>query len=138
MHNTLTQAGTTEAWEQKMDALMAECPDKLRRQEWLQRWLQRQRQEWLQRQRQEWLQRNAGIASVQTSSPSEISAILTCDKCSTQFTGGSRETNLSRHKNQCLQGKVYPCKVPECSKVYRRNDARLKHYNTKHPERWNI
>jgi hypothetical protein len=105
-----------------MDALMAECPDKLRCQERLQRWLQR----------------NAGIASVQTNSHSELPAFLTCDQCSTRFTGGNRSTNFSRLKKQCKHGKAYPCKVPECSKVYRRNDTRVKHYNKNHLERGNF
>lgn len=61
--------------------------------------------------------------------------ILTCPHtgCNATFTGNYRKSNRSRHErlNHRASG-LYPCQDEHCSKVFRRPDARLKHYRRHH------
>jgi uncharacterized Zn-finger protein len=58
------------------------------------------------------------------------------------FTGKYRRGNLQRHmrlkhpKGQSADKneKEYSCEARGCSNVFKRQDARLKHIRTKHPE----
>jgi uncharacterized Zn-finger protein len=68
--------------------------------------------------------------------------VLFClhDDCPTEFKGKYQRGNLQRHmrlKHGKIQGreeKEYPCEASNCSKIYMRQDARLKHYRKKHPQ----
>lgn len=59
--------------------------------------------------------------------------ICTVVGCPAQFHGEYRQSNLARHSRlrHTSGGKVYPCE--DCDKIFRRQDARLKHYRRKHP-----
>ncbi|ORX93465.1 hypothetical protein BCR34DRAFT_608561 [Clohesyomyces aquaticus] len=63
-----------------------------------------------------------------------------CEDCDRWFEGKYRNSSLNRHRkiahgNATGGAKVFPCQEEGCEKVYGRNDARLKHYRSKHPQR---
>ncbi|KAI4641656.1 hypothetical protein J4E93_007754 [Alternaria ventricosa] len=63
---------------------------------------------------------------------------LYCDRqgCTASFTGTYRKGNLVRHKRQRhdIGGVIpYECEDLTCDKVFKRQDARLKHYRKYHP-----
>lgn len=71
--------------------------------------------------------------------PDELPDVLECtfEGCHTQFTGDYRKGNLARHKRQ-RHGRhgsavQVPCEVHGCGRVFKRKDARLKHYRKHHP-----
>ncbi|KAF2002950.1 hypothetical protein P154DRAFT_573760 [Amniculicola lignicola CBS 123094] len=73
------------------------------------------------------------------SSVQETSDTLTCriEGCGAQFTGNHRKGNLARHRRtQHGRGDhspvVFDCEG--CTRMFRRKDARLKHYRTHHIE----
>jgi hypothetical protein len=60
-----------------------------------------------------------------------------CPQCSERFTGTYKRGNLARHMKHTHGGEggsSYPCTAKECSKVFKRADARLKHARKQHPE----
>ncbi|KAF1840995.1 uncharacterized protein K460DRAFT_410388 [Cucurbitaria berberidis CBS 394.84] len=69
---------------------------------------------------------------------SNLAEVLGCEMCDATFTGEYRRGNRQRHwrlKHGQAQGqeeRIYPCEADGCSKVYKRQDARLKHYRKKH------
>jgi uncharacterized C2H2 Zn-finger protein len=61
---------------------------------------------------------------------------LRCPTCHASFNGTYRRGNLSRHirqKHGLIPTRPYVCEEDGCSKVYYRQDARLKHYRKQHP-----
>jgi hypothetical protein len=76
--------------------------------------------------------------------PNNVARGLYCqhDGCGLKFTGTHRRGTLHRHirlKHMSKQGspaqeKRYPCEGQDCDKDFKRQDARLKHYRSKHPE----
>jgi len=84
-------------------------------------------------------QRASIIPSSPTPSITSVSSILTpdplhCALCSASFTGDYRKGNLSRHMRlkHGDDDRKYNCEG--CRKVFKRQDARLKHYRKHHPE----
>jgi hypothetical protein len=77
------------------------------------------------------------ISDVQSLLPptSDTPDILRCPSCDVSFVGTYRRGNLSRHIRQKHQSTPTPyvCEADGCHKAYYRQDARLKHYRTKHP-----
>jgi hypothetical protein len=62
---------------------------------------------------------------------------ISCAHCNQNFTGTYRNGNLARHVRQKHAGayrSLYECTAQGCSKVFQRQDARLKHARKKHPE----
>jgi hypothetical protein len=60
---------------------------------------------------------------------------IPCSQCGQIFTGEYRTGNLGRHtrqKHPITDRSLYQCKG--CSKVFQRQDARLKHTRKRHPE----
>jgi uncharacterized Zn-finger protein len=58
------------------------------------------------------------------------------DNCSAVFTGQYRNGNLNRHRRLKHRGEdtaVYRCIAEHCSRIFLRQDARLKHYRRHHP-----
>jgi uncharacterized Zn-finger protein len=54
--------------------------------------------------------------------------------CTTIFRGRYRKGNLARHKRHYHSGpRVYICEDEGCDRVFRRQDARIKHYRKYHP-----
>jgi len=54
--------------------------------------------------------------------------------CNAIFRGLYARGNLARHKRLYHNGpRVYVCEDEECDRVFRRQDARLKHYRKHHP-----
>jgi hypothetical protein len=56
-----------------------------------------------------------------------------CGTCDTTFTGSYRKGNFQRHVRLVHGDRDFPCQEPGCPKTYKRQDARLKHYRSKHP-----
>ncbi|KAJ4985711.1 hypothetical protein SVAN01_08798 [Stagonosporopsis vannaccii] len=56
-------------------------------------------------------------------------------ECGAKFTGRYGKGNLGRHRRHKHGGQVVAlsCEDENCSKVFRRQDARLKHYHNNHP-----
>lgn len=59
--------------------------------------------------------------------------------CFRKFTGTHRRGTMHRHMRLKHGGQVkgeknYPCKGFNCTKTFKRQDARLKHHRSKHPE----
>jgi len=62
---------------------------------------------------------------------------IPCGYCSQEFTGKYRQGNLTRHVQQKhveANGGPYTCLAEGCFSVFKRQDARLKHARSKHPE----
>ncbi|KAF2123534.1 hypothetical protein P153DRAFT_161831 [Dothidotthia symphoricarpi CBS 119687] len=62
---------------------------------------------------------------------------IQCGQCDVRFTGKYRRGNLARHvrhKHSESRGGPYTCSANGCSKVYRRQDAKLKHERQRHAE----
>jgi hypothetical protein len=80
----------------------------------------------------------AAVAS--NTSSAEVDAdhnVLTCRQCGQMFTGTYRSGNCRRHiqnKHTGADSNVYKCGAPGCFKIYQRQDARLKHMRSRHPE----
>jgi hypothetical protein len=78
--------------------------------------------------------------STSQTKPSFDPQVLFCsyDGCSKKFSGRFRRGTLSRHirlkHSQGQEERVYLCEVDGCSKVYLRQDARLKHYRKRHAD----
>ena len=55
---------------------------------------------------------------------------------STQFTGKYRRGNYQRHMRlkHGREVRLYPCAVWGCENIFKRQDARLKHYRIRHPD----
>lgn len=72
------------------------------------------------------------------------SEVLYCSVigCTKEFRGKNRRGSRSRHlRLKHLDGqeeRAYHCEVPGCSKVYCRQDARLKHYRKRHGDVMNV
>jgi hypothetical protein len=76
--------------------------------------------------------------------PMDVPDILYCKRegCTLKFTGIHRRGTLHRHvrlkhmtgQTSVKQEKTYPCRVESCDKAFKRQDARLKHCRSKHPE----
>lgn len=61
--------------------------------------------------------------------------ILSCTQCDQTFTGTYRSGNCARHvRLKHTRADLYECDAPDCFKVYQRQDARLKHMRSRHPE----
>jgi hypothetical protein len=58
---------------------------------------------------------------------------LRCEDCGAHFSGTYRRGNLGRHRRQKHASTDYPCESDSCERVFKRQDARLKHYRKKHP-----
>jgi hypothetical protein len=69
--------------------------------------------------------------------PSTVPDVLLCSEngCPKIFTGSYRSRNKSRHMRlkHGHSEKSYPCESKECSKTFKRQDARLKHHRSQHP-----
>ncbi|KAH6615298.1 hypothetical protein C7974DRAFT_62605 [Boeremia exigua] len=74
--------------------------------------------------------RRASLSSTSVAS----NDVLYCSDCPRQFTGKWKKTNLARHDRSKHQngGRTYPCKAAGCISVFKRSDARLKHYRKRH------
>ena len=61
---------------------------------------------------------------------------LWCPSCPATFEGLHRKGNLGRHRRMKHRGDpiVFACEEPSCDRVFKRSDARLKHYRRWHPE----
>lgn len=60
-----------------------------------------------------------------------------CDRCGIAFTGKYRQGNLARHvrlKHNDGKGSLYLCNAEGCSRVFQRQDARLKHERSRRPD----
>ncbi|KAH7080298.1 hypothetical protein BKA63DRAFT_240427 [Paraphoma chrysanthemicola] len=66
---------------------------------------------------------------------SDTPADLLCPDCSQKFVGEYRRGNLLRHMRSSHSGlsREYHCEAEGCERVFKRQDARLKHYRNKHP-----
>jgi hypothetical protein len=60
---------------------------------------------------------------------------VSCEVCGLVFTGEYNRGSLARHRRQKHgeQEQAYSCADEECERVFKRQDARLKHYRRKHP-----
>lgn len=66
-----------------------------------------------------------------------IHAEIYCNEkdCTAVFSGIHRKGNLARHKRLKHKGyQVYFCEDSSCDRVFKRLDARLKHYRRWHPD----
>lgn len=59
---------------------------------------------------------------------------VVCGICGKSFCGDYRKGNLARHRRQKHgeEEQSYPCEESYCSRVFKRQDARLKHYRKQH------
>lgn len=78
---------------------------------------------------------------VPSPTPSELPDILECTfpGCEARFTGEYRRGNRHRHQRQRHGGRdgspiTISCGVQDCRRVFKRKDARLKHYRRHHPQ----
>ncbi|KAH4817444.1 hypothetical protein HBH61_049590 [Parastagonospora nodorum] len=61
--------------------------------------------------------------------------VLSCTQCDQTFTGAYRSGNCARHvRLKHIRADLYECDASNCFKVYQRQDARLKHMRSRHPE----
>ncbi|KAF2632222.1 hypothetical protein BU25DRAFT_417948 [Macroventuria anomochaeta] len=77
------------------------------------------------------------ITSPRVPTSPSIPPTLYCNEvnCAAEFNGIYRQGNIARHKRLLHQGHAgYMCEVQSCSRNFRRQDARLKHYRKHHPE----
>jgi hypothetical protein len=75
-------------------------------------------------------------SSVATYEPSS-GTVLRCaaEGCTAIFSGRYCKGNLARHKRlNHSHGRVYMCEDDDCDRVFRRQDARIKHYRKCHPQ----
>jgi hypothetical protein len=75
-------------------------------------------------------------SSLRSKTSTSMPEVLHCDKCSVEFTGDYRNGNLARHKRLKHLGeqtRVYRCGDIFCTRVFQRQDSRLKHYRRQHP-----
>lgn len=71
-------------------------------------------------------------------SPNSFSTadVVRCDVCPIEYRGKHRRSTLSRHKRLKHSGNAdtkYECEQYGCNRVFKRQDARLKHYRSHHP-----
>ncbi|KAH8637862.1 hypothetical protein IG631_05632 [Alternaria alternata] len=61
---------------------------------------------------------------------------LSCAFCPAKFAGIYARGNYGRHRRQkhVDHNREFQCEVSHCPKVFRRHDARLKHYRRQHPD----
>jgi len=61
---------------------------------------------------------------------------VVCEACGKEYKGDYRRGNLARHIRQKhgIDEQNFPCADPGCSKIFKRQDARLKHYRKEHPQ----
>ncbi|KAF2732310.1 hypothetical protein EJ04DRAFT_339454 [Polyplosphaeria fusca] len=76
-----------------------------------------------------------------TVATSETPELLLCDitGCGARFTGEYRRGNCARHRRLSHGGNIggtknFPCEEAGCGKMFKRQDARLKHYRRRHPK----
>lgn len=73
-----------------------------------------------------------------SSSQGLVSArVISCDRCGTTFSGDWRQSNLRRHKRHMHSQdgkKECQCRASDCSRTFKRQDARSKHERKTHPE----
>jgi hypothetical protein len=68
-----------------------------------------------------------------TASPG-VPEVMRCHECDTEFQGEYRRGNLNRHRRVYHGSQSgYPCHDPNCRRVFRRQDSRLKHHRRHHP-----
>jgi hypothetical protein len=62
--------------------------------------------------------------------------ILQCSTCEATFKGRYRKGNLTRHRrhHHGSNETVFPCEMASCTRMFKRQDARLKHYRRHHPQ----
>lgn len=64
-----------------------------------------------------------------------VESLVQCSVCSTEYRGKYRTGNLARHKRHKHKGEVLlVCLDQDCNKVFKRQDARLKHIRKHHTE----
>jgi hypothetical protein len=68
-----------------------------------------------------------------------LSDVLCCSEptCDVTFRGHHRRGSFNRHRRLYHQpdgSKTYPCELPSCGRIFKRQDARLKHHRQHHPE----
>jgi uncharacterized C2H2 Zn-finger protein len=75
------------------------------------------------------------LPEVRSSEPSlpEAQEVLLCELCDASFVGNHRRGNLGRHKRLKHVSVEFPCEEGRCERIFRRKDARLKHYRKHHP-----
>ena len=59
---------------------------------------------------------------------------VSCNLCGKAYSGEYRLGNLARHRRQ-KHGDIeqsYPCEEASCTQIFKRQDARLKHYRKHH------
>ncbi|KAF1968618.1 hypothetical protein BU23DRAFT_259736 [Bimuria novae-zelandiae CBS 107.79] len=83
---------------------------------------------------QQYHQRRGSVVSSVESSTSSASNPIKCDDCGRAYCGEYRRGNLARHRRQKHGHKEqkYPCEEPACEAIFKRQDARLKHYRKHH------
>jgi hypothetical protein len=69
----------------------------------------------------------------------DIPEVLTCvhGECAMVFTGRHRRGSLQRHmrlKHQSIEERQFSCEFEHCGKIFKRQDARLKHYRKRHAD----
>ncbi|KAH6878463.1 hypothetical protein BKA58DRAFT_377290 [Alternaria rosae] len=68
-------------------------------------------------------------------SSASVRMALICPHCGVRFSGTYSRGNLGRHvRHQHARPRKIVCEAPLCLKEFKRQDARLKHYRTSHPE----
>jgi hypothetical protein len=75
---------------------------------------------------------SSGHTSPASSSTSEV--LYYCKVCHVEFTGIYGRGNLGRHRRNKhgIEEKTYPCEDDNCLRVFKRQNARLKHYRKNH------
>ena len=69
-----------------------------------------------------------------STSISETNTTLSCEHCSMEFSGLYARGNFARHRRHKHNSpRVFTCEDEDCDRVFRRQDARLKHYRKHHP-----
>jgi hypothetical protein len=79
------------------------------------------------------------ISSLVSETSSQLPDELHCpyNACDKKYTGTYRRGTLQRHlrlKHGPVEEKGYVCESVGCGKVFKRQDARLKHHRRRHPE----
>jgi len=76
-------------------------------------------------------------SSVSQTESDDVNDRLYCVRqgCTASFTGTCSDSkgNMVRHMRRHESESEYQCQDLECNKVFKRHDARLKHYRKKHP-----
>jgi hypothetical protein len=77
------------------------------------------------------------IPSIISATSSHSPDVLLCleEGCEAMFSGKYRRGNLQRHirLKHVHDERLYACKAASCGKIFKRQDARLKHYRKQHP-----